>query len=202
MPDGWMPWKWMLCAWLPLLVKRMRSRSPSVQRIVGPGHLAVVGPGGIEHPGGHLDLAILGHELVLAQRLSGRETRDRAAVEAGEERRRVEGAGGELAHGDHVVVRALGRALRRCALPQSLKREPARAGGQAHGAEGTGPQGVAAGDSAVSHSFRYLGSCHRDRHSEGKRRARSSVPSAAPQGDTYPRASPPTPRRFRPAATR
>ena len=63
-------------------MKRMRSRSPSVQRIVGPGHLAVVGPRRIEHARRHLDLAILGDELVLPQRLArwaaGRPCRSRS----------------------------------------------------------------------------------------------------------------------------
>ena len=34
---GWMPWKWTVCGCALPFVNRMRSRSPSVQRSVGPG---------------------------------------------------------------------------------------------------------------------------------------------------------------------
>ena len=33
----WMPWKWIVCGCVPPLTKRIRSRSPSVARSVGPG---------------------------------------------------------------------------------------------------------------------------------------------------------------------
>ena len=54
------------------------------------GHLAVVRPRRVEHTGRDLDLAIVGDDRVLAQRLPVRQARDGAVIEMRQERRRVE----------------------------------------------------------------------------------------------------------------
>ena len=47
----WMPWKWIVCGWLAALMNRIRRRSPSRARSVGPGtrplyaHAAYFTPG-------------------------------------------------------------------------------------------------------------------------------------------------------------
>ena len=59
-----MPWKWIVCGWDPALTNFTRSVSPSVARITGPGHGAVVRPGGEEHTGRDLDLPVHGRQRV------------------------------------------------------------------------------------------------------------------------------------------
>ena len=98
-----------MCGCVPAFVKRIRSRSPSVARIVGPGHLAVVGPGREEDAGRDLDLLVVGDDRVLAQRPTVGKPGDDAAVEARGEGRRVEAVGDVIDVGPVLEARVQGR---------------------------------------------------------------------------------------------
>ena len=46
-----MPWKWIVCGWLPAFRKRTRSGSPSVARSTGPGIVPLYVQAGKKTPG-------------------------------------------------------------------------------------------------------------------------------------------------------
>ena len=96
-------------------------------------HLAVIGPCRIEHPGCHLDLPVLGDEIVLPERLAAGEAGHPSHVELGQERRRVERSRAQLAHRHHVVMGGQ-RGCRRAALRLQGERAPTR--GEPHAADG------------------------------------------------------------------
>ena len=106
-----MPWKCIVCGWLPPLTKRIRSRSPSLARSVGPGDAAVVGPRGELHAGRELDLLLAGGDRPLAQGAAVGQLARLAPVEVAQHRVRVEAVGGVV---DLAPAKAGVLAVRAC----------------------------------------------------------------------------------------